>query len=281
MAWRGAISSPAARAKAHRVIDADMVSILYTSGSTGKPKGVVLSHKNMVTGAESVAQYLENTPDDRLLAVLPFSFDYGFSQLSTAFHVGASVVLMDYLLAARRHERCSRRERITGLAGVPPLWAQLADLEWPARVDEQLRYITNSGGAMPRATLAKLRAALPKTKPFLMYGLTEAFRSTYLPTRGGRPPSGLDRQGDSERRDPRRASRRHRVRAGRARRARASRLAGRARLLERSGEDRAALQARAGPGPGAGAHGDSPCGPATPCAATRRASCTSSAAATR
>ena len=68
----------------------DMLSILYTSGSTGRPKGVVLSHRNMVTGAHSVAQYLENTPDDRLLAVLPFSFDYGFSQLSTAFSVGAS-----------------------------------------------------------------------------------------------------------------------------------------------------------------------------------------------
>jgi acyl-CoA synthetase (AMP-forming)/AMP-acid ligase II len=85
----------AAEAQAHRVVDTDMAAILYTSGSTGKPKGVVLSHKNMVTGAKSVAQYLENTADDRLLAVLPLSFDYGFSQLSTAFHVGASVVLMD------------------------------------------------------------------------------------------------------------------------------------------------------------------------------------------
>ncbi len=83
----------------HRVIDTDMAAILYTSGSTGKPKGVVLSHKNMVTGAKSVAQYLENRADDRLLAVLPLSFDYGFSQLSTAFHVGASVTLMDYLFS--------------------------------------------------------------------------------------------------------------------------------------------------------------------------------------
>ena len=88
VAWRDFISG--GRAAGHRVIDADMVSILYTSGSTGKPKGVVLSHRNMVTGAESVARYFENTADDRLLAVLPFSFDYGFSQLSTAFHVGAS-----------------------------------------------------------------------------------------------------------------------------------------------------------------------------------------------
>jgi acyl-CoA ligase (AMP-forming) (exosortase A-associated) len=166
--------------RTHRVIDADVVSIFYTSGSTGKPKGVVLSHKNMVTGAYSVAQYLENTPNDKLLAVLPFSFDYGFSQLSTAFHAGASVSLMDYLFP-RDILALLMKEQITGLAGVPPLWSQLAELEWPAQITEHLRYMTNSGGAMPGATLRKLRDAAPRTKVFLMYGLTEAFRSTYLP----------------------------------------------------------------------------------------------------
>jgi acyl-CoA ligase (AMP-forming) (exosortase A-associated) len=174
----------------HRVIDIDMVSIFYTSGSTGRPKGVVLSHRNMVTGAHSVTKYLANVPSDRLLAVLPLSFDYGFSQLSTAFHVGASVVLMDYLLPRDVISQVTR-ERITGLAGVPPLWSQLADLEWPPEARASLRYITNSGGAMPVATLRKLRASLPRTQPFLMYGLTEAFRSTYL------PPPELDRRPES------------------------------------------------------------------------------------
>lgn len=164
----------------HRVIDMDMAAILYTSGSTGRPKGVVLSHRNMVTGAASVAQYLENRPDDRLLAVLPFSFDYGFSQLSTAFQVGASVVLMDYLFP-RDIVTLMARESITGLAGVPPLWSQLAGLQWPPEATRSLRYFTNSGGTMPRAVLEKLRRAMPSAKPFLMYGLTEAFRSTYLP----------------------------------------------------------------------------------------------------
>jgi len=174
----------------HRVIDTDMAAILYTSGSTGKPKGVVLSHRNMVTGATSVAQYLGNNADDRLLAVLPFSFDYGFSQLTTAFHVGACVVLMDYLFP-RDALNLVVRERITGLAAVPPVWIQLAELDWPADVTDHLRYFTNSGGAMPTATLAKLRAAWPKTKPYLMYGLTEAFRATYL------PPEEVDRRPES------------------------------------------------------------------------------------
>jgi acyl-CoA ligase (AMP-forming) (exosortase A-associated) len=177
-------------AAVHRTIDTDVLSIFYTSGSTGKPKGVVLSHRNMVTGAHSVAQYLQNVSTDRLLAVLPFSFDYGFSQLSTAFSVGASVALMDYLLPKDVITQVAK-QRITGLAGVPPLWGQLAELEWPEEARGTLRYITNSGGAMPLATLRRLRASLPQTRPFLMYGLTEAFRSTYL------PPEELDRRPDS------------------------------------------------------------------------------------
>lgn len=174
----------------HRRIDMDMAAIFYTSGSTGKPKGVVLSHKNMVTGAKSVAQYLENTNNDKLLAALPFSFDYGFSQLSTAFSVGASVTLMDYLLP-KDVVNAVTEYRVTGLAGVPTLWTQLSTIDWPPNATGSLRYLTNSGSAMPKATLDKLRKLLPTTKIFLMYGLTEAFRSTYL------PPDEIDRRPDS------------------------------------------------------------------------------------
>ncbi|HRD67141.1 MAG TPA: acyl-CoA ligase (AMP-forming), exosortase A system-associated [Candidatus Competibacter sp.] len=173
-----------------RMIDVDMAAILYTSGSTGKPKGVVLSHRNMLTGAYSVAEYLGNRAEDRILAVLPFSFDYGLSQLTTAFVAGARVVLMDYLLP-RDVVVMVAREGITGLAAVPPMWVQLAQMDWPAAAVNSLRYLTNSGGAMPRTTLATLRRALPKTTPFLMYGLTEAFRSTYL------PPEEIDCRPDS------------------------------------------------------------------------------------
>lgn len=160
-----------------RAIDGDMAAILYTSGSTGKPKGVVLSHRNMVTGALSVSSYLENQAHDRILCVLPFSFDYGLSQLTTAFAVGACAVLMNHLLV-RDIIDCVAAEDITGLACVPPLWMQLSQRDWSAA--KGLRYITNSGGAMQRPTLAALRLALPQTRIYLMYGLTEAFRSTYL-----------------------------------------------------------------------------------------------------
>jgi acyl-CoA ligase (AMP-forming) (exosortase A-associated) len=172
----------------HRRIDTDVAAILYTSGSTGQPKGVVLSHRNMVAGAQSVASYLGLRADDRLLAVLPLSFDYGLSQLTTAFLRGASVVLMNYLFP-KDIVAMVARERITGLAAVPPLWIALARLAWPAGCT--LRFITNSGGAMPVPTVQALREALPDTQIFLMYGLTEAFRSTYL------PPAEVARRPDS------------------------------------------------------------------------------------
>jgi len=164
----------------HAITESDVAAIFYTSGSTGKPKGVVLSHRNMVCGAKSVAEYLQNDRSDRLLAVLPFSFDYGFSQLSTAFLSGASVALMEYLWP-RDVLRAADRYEITGLAAVPPLWIQLAEREWPESVVRRLRYITSSGGVMPVAVTEKLRENLPSTDVYLMYGLTEAFRSTYLP----------------------------------------------------------------------------------------------------
>ncbi len=186
--WSALLDAPSAAG--HRVIDTDMLGILYTSGSTGKPKGVVLSHRNMVAGAKSVASYLENTAEDTLLAALPLSFDAGFSQLTTAFHSGARVVLLNYLLP-RDVIKAIEREKVTGLTAVPPLYIQLTQQNWPAGISEHLRYFANTGGRMPRETLETLRRHLPETKPYLMYGLTEAFRSTYL------PPSEVDKRPDS------------------------------------------------------------------------------------
>lgn len=178
--WRDLISfkSLAFEEKCSRNIDRDMAAILYTSGSTGMPKGVVISHRNLLSGAESVSEYLGNNSSDRILVALPLSFDYGLSQLTTAFLVGATAVLMNYLLP-QDVKKLLVQEKITGLAAVPSLWTQLMQLTWTEPLS--LRYITNSGGVMHRTTLTQLQKAFPSVQVFLMYGLTEAFRSTYLP----------------------------------------------------------------------------------------------------
>ncbi|MDQ7808715.1 acyl-CoA ligase (AMP-forming), exosortase A system-associated [Amycolatopsis sp. A133] len=186
-----AAAEPVAVPGAAEVIDHDPAAIMYTSGSTGGPKGVVLSHRNLLAGAESVAGYLGHTRDDVVLAALPLSFDAGFSQLTTAFAAGAHVVLVNYLLP-REIVRLCARHGVTGLTCVPPLWLQLVTQQWPAEATARLRYFANTGGRMPGATLTRLRELFPAAQPFLMYGLTEAFRSTYLdPAEAGRRPGSI------------------------------------------------------------------------------------------
>ncbi|MFM5893307.1 MAG: acyl-CoA ligase (AMP-forming), exosortase A system-associated [Novosphingobium sp.] len=162
--------------------DADpdaLAAILYTSGSTGRPKGVMLSHANMWLGADSVAEYLDLAVKDVTLAVLPLSFDYGQNQLLSTWYACGSVVPLDYL-TPRDVIKAVERHGVTTLAAVPPLWIQLTELDWPAQTAARLNRLTNSGGALTVDLVRKLRSLFPQARLFPMYGLTEAFRSTYL-----------------------------------------------------------------------------------------------------
>jgi len=176
------VETPATLSQFGPCIDKDLAAILYTSGSTGKPKGVMLSHANVVSGSSIVSTYLEITEQDKILAVLPFSFDAGLNQLMTAFQQGCTLVLMTFVFA-KDIVTMLLKEQVTGLAGVPTLWNLLSQTNSTLQKQAlpHLRYITNTGGAMPQHVLAHLRTALPATSVYLMYGLTEAFRSTYLP----------------------------------------------------------------------------------------------------
>ncbi|HEX7930221.1 MAG TPA: AMP-binding protein, partial [Sphingomicrobium sp.] len=160
----------------------ELAALLYTSGSTGKPKGVMLSHANLWLGAVSVAHYLGLSPKDRTLAVLPLAFDYGQNQLLSTWAAGGHAIAFDYLLP-KDVVRAVGRHDVTVLSGVPPLWIQLAEVDWSKGEGGSLRTLTNSGGHLPETVFRKLRSLFPEAKVHLMYGLTEAFRSTSLDPR--------------------------------------------------------------------------------------------------
>jgi acyl-CoA ligase (AMP-forming) (exosortase A-associated) len=187
--FRTSLDPPADESLRDVAIEKDLAAILYTSGSTGKPKGVMLSHANIVAGATIVSTYLGITEAERILAVLPISFDAGLNQLMTAFQQCATLVLINFVFASQIVD-CLIEEKITALAGVPTVWSLLTQSASGLHKHSppSLRYITNTGGAMPQTVLRALRDAVPHTRVFLMYGLTEAFRSTYL------PPEELDRR---------------------------------------------------------------------------------------
>jgi len=158
---------------------AALAAILYTSGSTGRPKGVMLSHASLWLGAISVAHYLNIKSEDRVLGVLPLSFDYGQNQLFSTWAAGGRLIPLDYL-TARDVVKAVERHDVTSLAGVPPLWVQLLEAEWPADTAARLKRLTNSGGALTPRLVRGLRARFPEADLYPMYGLTEAFRSTFL-----------------------------------------------------------------------------------------------------
>jgi acyl-CoA synthetase (AMP-forming)/AMP-acid ligase II len=159
----------------------DLATIIYTSGSTGLPKGIMLTHHNVVVGAQIVSTYLENTADDRVLSVLPLNFDVGMNQFTCMLRVGGTLVLQRSLLPGEILKGL-REHEITGLAGVPGVWALLLQNRKSLAREPltKLRYISNTGGMIPGPHLEELRALLVHTNIVLMYGLTEAFRSTWL-----------------------------------------------------------------------------------------------------
>jgi acyl-CoA ligase (AMP-forming) (exosortase A-associated) len=158
----------------------EIASIIYTSGSTGMSKGVVITHKNLIDGANIVSKYLGCEHHDKVLSVLPFSFDYGLNQLLTTFRNGAAIVLHNYVFPDDVL-MVIEKEKITALAGIPTIWISLLNSPSINRYNlSSLRYITNSGGKIPVEYVERMIRVFKKTKIYLMYGLTEAFRSTYL-----------------------------------------------------------------------------------------------------
>ncbi|MBU0704899.1 MAG: AMP-binding protein [Chloroflexi bacterium] len=169
-------------------IDIDLACLIYTSGSTGEPKGIMCTHANVLFAASSVIQYLENVPDDIVINVLPFSFDYGLYQLLMVFKFGGTLVLERSFTYPAAVLKRIEQERVTGFPGVPTLFAMLLQMDLSRFDLSSLRYLTNTAAALPVEHIQRLRDAFPWTRLYSMYGLSESKRTLYL------PPEELDRR---------------------------------------------------------------------------------------
>ncbi len=165
-----------------RAIDLDLASLIFTSGSKGSPKGIMLTHLNMVAAARSISRYIGNTPDDVILNVLPLSFDYGLYQVLMAFLFGGTVVLEPSFAYPVRILQLIQNEGITGFPVLPTVCAILERLQiFREGSFPGVRYVTNTGAALPPVSIQALRRSFPNAKVFSMYGLSECKRVSYLP----------------------------------------------------------------------------------------------------
>jgi long-chain acyl-CoA synthetase len=157
----------------------ELAGIIYTSGSTGQPKGIMSSHENIIFSTQAINQYLKHTPKDKILSYLPLSFDYGLYQIFLACSTGATLYLRDSSYFPLEIIRIILRESITGLPGLRNILSFLIQ----SKQDQipSLRYVTNSGDALPPTVVDKMQVIFPKADIFLMYGLTECKRASYLP----------------------------------------------------------------------------------------------------
>jgi long-chain acyl-CoA synthetase len=165
----------------YMVSDEDLAVIVYTSGSTGKPKGVMLTHRNFDVVTDAVSEYLENTSDDIILDFLPLSITYGLLQLLVTFRTGGILVLEKGFGFPYEIIKKIKEAKITGFAGAPTVYSIITQLNLEGETFPALRYITNAAAAMPYSFIPKLRKIFPTTKIYLMHGLTECLRTTYLP----------------------------------------------------------------------------------------------------
>ncbi len=168
-------------APGNECFDLDLACLIYTSGSTGEPKGVMCDHGNVVFAASSIIRYLGNVESDVVLSALPLSFDYGLYQLLMAFRFGGTLVLeRSFAYPAAVLKRVAE-ERVTGLPGVPTLFSLLLQTNLDLYDLSSLRYVTNTGAAIPVAHVRELRRRLPWVAFHSMYGLTETKRTLSLP----------------------------------------------------------------------------------------------------
>jgi len=164
-----------------KVIPNDLAALIYTSGSTGDPKGVMQTHQSMVFAAWSLIEYLRLSEKDRIMLVLPLTFDYGLYQLLMTMKSGATLILeQSFTYPAVIYKRIDT-EKVTVFPGLPTIFSMMISTHKKNKLCFQhVEKITNTAAALPVAFIPYLQEIFPNALIYKMYGLTECKRVSYL-----------------------------------------------------------------------------------------------------
>ena len=165
-------------------IHPDVALLLTTSGSTGSPKLVKLTEKNLLSNAESIAQYLDITNEERPVTSLPMHYSFGLSVINSHLLKGATLLLTGKPVIQKEFWEFVKEQSATSLSGVPYTYEMLKRLKIFQMDLPALRTMTQAGGKL-NAKIAQeyIEGAKATGKRFIiMYGQTEATaRMSYLP----------------------------------------------------------------------------------------------------
>jgi acyl-CoA synthetase (AMP-forming)/AMP-acid ligase II len=174
-------------------IPCDLAALIYTSGSTGMPKGVMQTHQAMVFSAWSLIEYQRLSGNDRIMLVLPISFDYGLYQLLMSVKLGATLIVeRSFTFPAQIYNRIKEQE-VTVFPGVPTMYAMMVSTHKKNTLNfPSVSRITNTAAALPEEHIPLLHQIFPNALIYKMYGLTECKRVSYLePELADKKPSSV------------------------------------------------------------------------------------------
>lgn len=165
-------------------IHQDVVLMLTTSGSTGSPKFVKLTAKNLLSNAESIAEYLEITSDERPITSLPMYYSYGLSVINSHLLKGATLLLTNKAVIQKEFWTFVKEQGATSIAGVPYTYEMLRRLRFFRMDLPALKTMTQAGGKLNDILVKDFveQAQATGRRFIVMYGQTEATaRMSYTP----------------------------------------------------------------------------------------------------
>ena len=151
----------------------DLAVLLYTSGTSGNPKGVMLTHANLRSNIEQISSWVDFSPGDRILGVLPQFHSFGLTVLTLLPLTAGIKTVYTARFVPIKILRLIRDHHPTIMIAIPSMYNALLSLKDVSKADfASLRYVVSGGEPLPEAVFNAYRERFGVTINE-GYGLTE------------------------------------------------------------------------------------------------------------